>query len=76
MSINVLWEPVATGECIGKVGVKQMLESVYGELPFEVDDTKLLNAMAHAATGENKEACRLLIEAINKHGSIRVFGEY
>ena len=78
MSTNLFWEPVRprTAKSLGK-GIKWAIQKEYGsEATLTADDIPFLKGVRAGQFKEDDETakdCDTLIEAIEKHGTIRVW---
>lgn len=81
MSIDIKWEPLSIGGYVSTsrpLAFRQVLESAFGNMPFTIGniDIHMLTVLAVAWENNENDAepseFRMLIELIEKHGTIRI----
>lgn len=77
MSVTVSYRIVKASRAVGKLGLKELLNKLYGDFPITLGD-KDIGTLDTAMKCSEKNAAELekLIDAINDNGDIEVFAEY
>lgn len=78
MSATVYWTPVKSGKAVGKGSLRDALTKAFGQMPEELaeDDFRTLEIAKRMTGGEVGEEIQELIDAVEKHGAIRISVEY
>lgn len=70
-----MWTPCKPGKCVGKGPLRDLLEKLFNGFPSEIGEDDL-GTLEIAGRLQLSDEIQDLIDAVEKHGRIRIWVEY